>query len=418
MRANEEAVPNWRGAAALGLVGALFLLCGADPAGAPPAEVALPAAVHSALSENGAAVQTVQLAWEKRPSNFASVDALVKRISEGPASAAVLPMRVKRFAWQDGKFYERSVLQSNIPDEPVGGKTRPIETEACFDGQLHYVGTPREEGVKGPEPVLTVNSREVWMKRLADRPIIYSEYLERAGYDFDRTAATASQPPRSLILHRLASGARVAAVRTESLDGVPCVLVEVAGEKGTTRYALDPALGHAVRRAEERDRSGKQMWVTTNSDFVALKGTKAWLPRQSVTDWYTWFSTPDVIDPKPFIRTTITASDVDNKRLPDAAFRLEYTKPGTRVHTSEVPGAEKTADGMVYYRVPTNPDYLDQVVRAAAAEQVLNKKTPVYRYVLIAGAIVSGIGLGVLLLLRVRRARSPGGEAATRPGVG
>ena len=204
--AHLTALVGRRSAPALVLIGALWLLCGADPPGVAPADVALPAPTSSALSANAAAVRTVQLAWDKQPTNFASADELVKRIGRGPASAAVLPMRVKRFAWQDGKFYERSVLLSSIPNEPIGGKTRPIETEACFDGRLHYAGTPREEGVKAPEPVLTVNSRTVWAKRLEDRPVIYSEYWEQAGYDFERTAATVDLPPRSLILHRITSG--------------------------------------------------------------------------------------------------------------------------------------------------------------------------------------------------------------------
>lgn len=410
MMMHKTAVAKWKCATVIGLAVALSTMCGSPPCAAD--EGALPVTVRSALSASSEDLRAVQLVWEKQPAKYASVDALVKRIGEDPASAAVLPFRIKRFAWQDGKFYERSVALSSIPNEPIGGKTRPLETEVCFDGRLHYTGTPRDEGSKGPEPVLTVNSRDVWAKRVEDRTIFYSsEYFECAGYDLNRTAATVDQPPRSLILHRLASGGRVTAVREELLDNVACVTVQIATEKGSTRYTLDPTLGHAVRRSEELDRSGKQMRVTTNSDFVALPGTKTWLPRQSVTDWSTWYSTPDVIDGKPFIRTTIIARDIDNKRLPDAAFRLEYTKPGTRVHSSEVPGADKTADGMVYYRVPTNPDHLDEVIRQAAEEQNAGKKAPWYRYVLGGVTIALGVALGVLLYVRWRRLKKSADES-------
>ena len=134
-----------------------------------------------------------------------------------------------------------------------------------------------------------------------------------------------------------------------------------------------------------------------------------------MTDWCSWFSAPEAIDEKPFIRTIITAHDIDNKRLPDTAFQLEYTKPGTRVHSSEVPGSDKTADGMVYYRVPTNPEHLDEVIRVAAEEQSTEKKTPLYRYVLLGVAVISGGGLCVLLSRR-RRQKGAGTESATGSG--
>lgn len=104
MRANETATAGQRRGTALRLVVALCSICGfVSPCTA--ADVALPAPVSSALSENGAALRVVQLAWEKQPTQLVSLDALVKRIGEGPASAAILPLRVKRFAWQGGKFY-------------------------------------------------------------------------------------------------------------------------------------------------------------------------------------------------------------------------------------------------------------------------------------------------------------------------
>jgi hypothetical protein len=243
---------------------------------------------------------------------------------------------------------------------------------------------------------LTVNSSTVWTRRVGDRKIFNPEYFERSGYEFSRTAASVSAGPKSLVLHLLAGGEKLTRAEPFMYQNSPCMAVTITGTDKVTSLVLDPALGHAARELQETDIQGRRRWLTINTQFKNLAGTQIWMPTMSETAWHTWHSTPSVIDAKPFMSTTISVSSLDNKQLDESTFALDYNEPGTRVHSSEVPGAERTSDGMLYYRVPANPSRLDDVIRQAAEEQAANRSVPLYRKILI-GIIAVLIGLVAVL---------------------
>lgn len=349
----------------IGIIAVFVCLYERSDAGDDLSDVAQRALLANATTINSG----INLRWEELSSSSFPQEE-VDRLGGESAPVLDIPFRVVAFNWQNGRFYQRAIQIAFTAEK--ASRQIPLEGERCFDGEYFYCGNIENRDPKRGEPSLSVISRSLWEKEDGDdRRAFHSNYFQFAGFDFHRTAVTISQPPTSMLVAELNKAGAVSQVSDRLVGSAKCVAVAVTNAQSTTHFVLDPAIGYAVRVMEERPNKSLKM-VTRNSDFVKLNESNTWLPKSSVREY---FKGDEIA---PFARTTIRADEINNVKKDVARFALNYSKPGTRVSTSKIDGAEKAPDGYISYKIPADASALDSVIAKALRTQV--QAIPWFRY--------------------------------------
>jgi len=341
---------------------AFFVLAVPAPAFAEPQ---LPEDVSRALDHNAAALNVLSLSWEEMQSSQFSEAALLEHLGPKANPDILLPYSMLRFARQDGMYYDRHSSRFRLNKRTVQKK----DAEWAFDKEYFYYGSVEPTTPENAHANLSIEALQLTVKRTHDMPLVRDSYFRAAGFHLFRTASTLSRQPDSIIQYWIKNGAAVTAVQQAPADGVACLALELTDKGKVARFYLDRSIGYALRRCEQMNATGKLESVVTNSSFIQLKGTQAWMPSICVTHWYTWNTIAEKVFDKPLLTTAIRASNIDNQRMPLDQFQLNYKRPGSIVSSSKVSGAERTEDGQVTYRIPADPSHLDQAIEIASQEQ-------------------------------------------------
>jgi len=345
--------------AGLALLWLLGLITRVPPVTASDPEIPRP--VRTALENNAAALNRITVSWERKRSSTLPLPELLERLRCRGDTGFLEPCQV-RYTSQDGMFHAFTTYRERDPDQGV----RQHRTEVAFDRTSFFVATPLQEGEKQfPPVILQVTPFAVLIKEQADRHFWDPEYFHEAGFELPGTHAAMRQPPKSQVLALLDQGARLSKVWEEcGSDDASCTVVELTTQDRMYRFDLDPALLYAVRRYEERDRSGARAVVTNNSDFVRLRDLEIWLPKRCRAEWHTWRSVPDQVSPTSLVVVDITASELTRGVIPGETFQIDYNSiPGAFIADGRLPGADQKPSGRITYFVSVDPADLEEGVR-------------------------------------------------------
>lgn len=323
------------------------------------AETDLAEEIRQALQHNATALSPITVSWERRYSSTLPAEEVLERTGYYDDRSFFEPFRV-RYIRQGEKFHLfRTYRRPTIDGIDVS------DAETTFDGECMYDGSGVERMVAaGIYPLLTVMPLDRLIEREPDRRIIEIEYLAEAGFWLSRMVADFRQPPKSLVLHLIEQGARVEEVSEEPLGKSPCVVVALKTDEMDYRFHLDPALGHAVRRRQEKW-GGKLAVVAENSDFVKLPDPEIWLPKKIHSTFHGWPDYPTQVTSRPLFFMDITVDELHQRPVSDEQFVLDYRAGGSYVADGRLPGSEQHSSGAISYRVPADPEDLDEAIEAA-----------------------------------------------------
>jgi hypothetical protein len=217
------------------------------------------------------------------------------------------------------------------------------------------------------------------------------------------------------VLRVIEDGGSVTRVEATTVNGEPCVVVDVTGKahwpedmyRCSFSYGLLPKYQYAVKHREQRSLDGKLLQSVENADLVKVPGTGAYLPKKSTVRYYTWIFHARDVNEQPLLEETFVVTSVDTRPIERREFSLRdaYRSPGTgiRDYTTAGPEGEST-----FYIIPANPEDLDRVIEAASGGRAYAPLSRARRAAafLLVGLVPAAL---VLAILWVRRRRcTPG----------
>lgn len=366
-----------------------------------PAEV--PPEVRQALERNGRAFAPIALTLEKQRS-FPTPSAVSKKI-EAATIGFVKPCS-SEYLSQDGMYYTRINVWVNsrtlIPGtDKFKQELQPKSQEMAYDGKTVRRGSPTMQPA-----ILSIASFEKLATDGELRDLRWydaDDYLAMIGIAVPATMKELPEAPRSEVLRLLEGDGRVTAVRTErSEGGTDQFVVELLSGQKKHRFWLDPSLGHAVRRHEVSAAKGTLAVRIENSDFVKLTNPELWLPKHSRAEWHTWPGINE-FSPETAVVVDVRAIRLERASVPVEKFAFRYDKPGSFISDGTLPGAEKEGDGRIKYMMPAAGADLDEVIRAARERGGYVPPRRLHVVWIIAGSLVLGAAVAVVLIVRRRR---------------
>jgi hypothetical protein len=372
------------------MAASLWLIAGSLPRSAA-AEI--PEPLRNALESNAKALSPITLSWERtRTSDFPRP----KAQSMLRETSVLFEPTKSRFLWDNGKFY--SYGQSFSPQGKMGPKGPVIdpdapllklEAEIAFDGEVRYCSS-----TSGGPPIVVVDPLSNMV--VHDRQIVFVDagFLTQLGFRIpDRVPDyEAKQSAKSYPLYLIEKGARVVEVGREQIDGMDFTALVLRFEDRDIRFALDSAKGYAVRRRSEWPQPGTLAVQADCLEFTQLPGSALWMPGRIEVQWHTW---PGVLArpvKEAVVRETFNITELSNKPIRPEQFVLKYDKAGSYVGDGTLAGT-KDQFGRVMYRVPADPNDLDEVIKAATSDDFQPKAMPLFSRLLILGHV-----LGILVV--------------------
>lgn len=347
-------------------------------------------------------------------------------------------------AFRDSRMY--MLRQSN--------KKRELSTEIAFDRSVLYMGDSENSGEHANTNRPTIIK---WLPG-KDHPkarYFSQNYFRAAGIRLPRNVGELmlSWHPQSELLALLAEDGRVEATSLTELEGRKLLRVQVKAQdlsldtppvdiekleknlRGTQSFTkiseediqkrlaasseaskaqpprrrfdfyFDSERGYAVRRLDILDEAGRLLTRSDCSEYEQLNSRKVWLPRRCRVEEYTFSGMNDRVFASPYFVTKFKVSAFDLKPWPYERFELKYTTPGTAVSDQTFPEVE--GENGVTYKIPANPQQLDEVIAdartryamQASAEERSRKLKTLF-------LILNGVGLAafvVCLIIRWRK---------------
>lgn len=388
----------------------------AEPKSPPPTqEIRLPVEIEEALRENGEQLSPITVATKTHIESKLPQDEAIKRLnmSDAPNPKVLFAERTCRTILQDHKLYVANSLFGETVDK------KPIEgvSEVVIDGRFSLRGNrtnlPKSNAFLMKEFASTV------FERMPEAFTAISPYFQMtASFALSSTVRAGAGAKgaeyrvnaESAVLAHLRKGGKLVSVENVTLDGHKAVRVELevpnpirkgaelidinqlrenqkhskASPKwqeqvlqgvlaqrklpATCRYAyyLDPALHYAVRRLDRSYAPDTLLSRSISSDFVQEPGRPVWLPRRIETEMHEMpnQSTPDPVLVDSILSEVLEITTYDFARVPDDAFALNYTKPGTFV-VDYTDATAKSSDGSIRYQIPERPQELTAVIQKA-----------------------------------------------------
>lgn len=361
----------------------------------------LPNDIRAALQATAQACDPLTVEWKSSVSTQIDRHEFAANFENEEDALHFLTQEITdRFIIQDKCVYER--WYSKVSGRP------PLIRETSFDLEFYYQGNGKFAASRGDSPRLNIDRPIDRMKRIGvDANLFDTRYFDSVGVRCPHRFSLLGKGPASLILQQ-ADTAQDISVRSELLEGRECTLVEVRPPSGeTTRYFLDPKRHYSVLRIESVTKEGKVTKQTVNDDFVELEGTQVLVPKRSTSTFFSAPTSTGSVSGHSYT-TTLLVSELSTARVPKESFTLKYDLPGTTILDGTLPESAEKLSGWIEYRIPANPEDLEDVIAAA----VLNKPyVPRARRWLIAINIAIAFALSTYVLAqyfphRFRRIRA------------
>jgi hypothetical protein len=417
-----------------------WLLCVLAAAAGPArgGEAALPEAVRGGLEAAARGINPLTLTWRQQATSD-SPRAVFEYMDWPDNKEFYLPIRV-HYSWQDGKFYALYNHRRAAEAKVVRGQDmNEFEREYAFNGTTYYAG----EGVEGTKRrglvgTLSVMSlQNILAKKVTNLgpnsvlQLYPGLYYRALGFRLPLSASEFAADVRqdSLVLWLLRSGATLAAVRDETLEGRRVVYVELKGSDRLAanfpggwnhvdrrdcllRFYLDPARGYAACRHEERTGDGRLATLYEGDDWFAVAGTGLWLPRRLRVTHYGYFDAKRRPREQPLFADEYALETSDTARIPDSTFTISYDNAPSMMVQTDSPADRKPRPDQIAYVVPPSTQMLDKVIdeaiqKSSSRPHALNRP------------LILGSGLALALaavgLWLWRRNRERTGAGARRP---
>jgi hypothetical protein len=387
------------------------------------ADLKLPPAVRQALEENARQLSPISVKCTLRTDTG---KLRVTSFVDGKmVSAQAMPGQLVRdqslhVVWQEQKFY---LAQRFLPGKT--GATQPASLwEFTFDGRVFSVGEipdrPGEANVgTQTSPAKTRQngksaSPDPYRRNLFKEPVARALRMQSTGigdmnpYFRPRVGLVLSPDPHpiyadgkiveqklradSAILNSLRNGRILISVENVTLDGRPCVRIELDatdpvgrdsapngpvedrklnGKTAATQpearrsiYHLDPSLHYAVRRLERRIGPDILLDRTDCSQFEQISGRQLWLPRRVESELHELPTLPGTVF-KEVVTQILEVSAFDGSRVSDETFALNYNQPETIVHNGADPASAQSQRGQIRDAVPSRPENPPGVIERA-----------------------------------------------------
>lgn len=294
--------------------------------------------------------------------------------------------------------------------------------EQSFDGNKLFMGNDDPEGNRFTPGILSIRSKKTVTEEFARKfswkvPPAVLPYLSAAGYSGSLLPEDLGSPIRSLVLYRIDSGTLVssspltqgskpfvevvvrypdpwASTRPPSTHSKTGKLIQNEKESlkfqrsveemnydlfGVDRYSsfkLDPALNFAVVEIREWRDAGAPLHIIKCSEFVKVKGSASWLPKQCDTTSFTYETRPNFVAKRPIYVTSVRVEEISPRIFDDDDFRIWYDHGGSLVsdHTHE----DAIAGAGVEYIVPASEEELRRA----------SEGSPMRRWLILANIIV------------------------------
>jgi hypothetical protein len=321
----------------------------------PAQEVRLPGPLEGSLARF-AELKTLSVTWTEQ------IDRAGSSKKWEPASLYLV--------WQNGKVYSRQSAGT-------------LRTESAFNGENIYVGRPKRTPGPGEKRSATPANAGLVISRAKDRDpdkgLVGGGSLDVLGIRIPHTTKEllGTKSLESQVLFFLTHG-NVKTLGPADLDGRPMTRISISAENPAWRVAnnsdpdvlekalrkngrkgreaeerikkslaesrrrkeltprrleyvfyLDPELGYALRRSQERTEDGKLRIQCDCTDHEKLPGHEIWLPRTCRREIYVKPS-GELVD-APVVTVLIRVSHFGTDPVPEEQFTLNYTSPGTLV---------------------------------------------------------------------------------------
>ena len=206
----------------------------------------------------------------------------------------------------------------------------------------------------------------------------------------------------SLVLSAVDSKTAITDCQSTELDGHTRLQVSVQDPESESTFYLDPEMGYALVRHEERDRSTGLQRVTSATDFQKVAGTDLWLPQQIEITHYSppWpLNTSSHIRPVYIERVTLGEFAQERTEKP---FRLNDSQCGLCIADERLYPNVSADVPIPYYVVSMQEQELDQLVDRFEGRFASPSSTASSSWV---GAMVIVVVGNLFLLARLGRQR-------------
>ena len=331
---------------------------------------------------------------------------------------------------------------------------RKLSTEIAFDRSVFYMGDSEKavEHAAGNKPGIIK-----WLpgKNHPKSRYFSQNYFRAAGIRLPRNVGELmlSWCPQSELLALLAEGGRIEATSLTELEGRKLLRVQVKAQdlshdtppvdienleknlRGTQSFTkireediqkrlaasreaskaqpprrrfdfyFDSERGYAVRRLDILDETGRLLTRFDCTEHEQVNGRNVWLPRRCRMEEYTVSRIKDQVFASPYFVTQFKVRAFDLKPWPYERFELKYTTPGTHIGDKTFP--EVNGDEGVTYKIPANPQQLDEVIAAAREKYAMQASAEERsRRLKTLFLVINGVGLAayvVCLIIRWRK---------------
>ncbi len=304
-------------------------------------QVSISEKIRAALEANAAELSPISVSWVEQGRSTLTHEQAEAQLDVYdrfflPHPGRVIVQQAKGYSWSKS-------LEGNTFETSSDGEILYIRNQIEGRGELSKRFIAKLAKLHPPE---------TWLS---------AEHFDRVEICFPLSSHNSSGGiAKSATLARLEQGARIVGMEEVMLDGHACTrltLVDRNPEWGRLNtlpkernyvFYLDPQMRYAVRRTEER--YGDRLLIqTSNSQFEQLKGRNVWLPKKSVTDFYTWPMIIGTYYDAPILSKDLRVSEWSLNAVPDSEFVLNPVVPRTRVSDETAPG------GPVVYEAPAVP---------------------------------------------------------------
>ena len=363
----------------------------------------LPSSVRCQLEDNAKPLDVFQMKWSCQRellTNQSDLQQSIKQqVDPGFWRNSCFEYRFADGCYHLSTFFHESKLQQ---DTWQFGKPERRFRESAFDGFCLF--TAKARAVGSPPKFLHIRPLERMDPRETISEIEVS-FPRAAGFRIPEFQADHGiRGCRSLVLLAIDSESANTDCQSIQLGGQTYLHVSVEDFESQSSFYLDPEMGYALVRHEQRDRGHRLQRVTFATDFRKVGGTDLWLPqRAGIIHHSPPWPIPRNSHDEPVFIERITLDEFALERT-EETFRLNDSQCGLYIADERLYPDVSADVPIPYYVVSMQSKELDQLVDRFEGEFASSSSAASSLW---AGAMAILVVANLLLLARLGRQRLP-----------